>query len=409
MIRRAGPAILGALLVALALPPLVSAGPATAPPLPPPTGHVVTVSTEAELQNAVRRLVSDTTILIAPGSYRLSGTLHVSGSLRNVAIRGASGNRDDVTLIGPGMRPGGAVPSAIWSGGDVQGLLIANLTVRGFPFHCIIFNAGTEGPRLYNLRLADAGQQIVKSNPDDRGGGVDDGVVEYSIIEFATTSRDSYTNGVDILGGRNWSIRHNLFRNIRAPRGQLAGPALLAWRGSSGTIAEGNTFIDCQRAIAFGLEATSPVDHAGGAIRNNFVYRRATQPGDAGIILFGSPDTIVAHNTVLLSRTYGAAIEYRFTQTTGARIVNNLTDAAIVRRDGAQAMVEGNYTTATPGLFVDPANGDLHLRASARAAIDMASASAVVTDWEGDPRPQGSRSDLGADEVRVLSPVSAEP
>ena len=46
-----------------------------------------------------------------------------------------------------------------------------------------------------------AGQQIVKSNPDTAGGGVDDGIVEYSALGYTTTSRDAYTNGVDVLGG----------------------------------------------------------------------------------------------------------------------------------------------------------------------------------------------------------------
>ena len=51
--------------------------------------------------------------------------------------------------------------------------------------------------------------------------------VEYSVIEYQTTSRDAYTNGVDVHTGRNRLIRNNLFRNIRAPQGQLAGPAIL--------------------------------------------------------------------------------------------------------------------------------------------------------------------------------------
>jgi hypothetical protein len=343
--------------------------------------------------------------MIAPGTYQLTGTLHVNGSLRNVTIRGASGNRDDVMLVGRGMaNPDyGAVSHGIWTGGGVQNVTIANLTITNFYFHCIILNAGTESPRLYNLRLSNAGQQIVKSNPDDTGG-VDDGVVEYSIIEYTSTSRDSYTNGVDVLGGRRWTIRHNLFRNIRAPSGQLAGPAILMWRGSGDTITEGNTFLNCQRAIAYGLDPTSPFDHFGGVIRNNFIHRSASQPGDAGIIVFASPQTIVAHNTILLSGTYGAALEYRFTQTTDAQIVNNLADASIVSRDGGSASVSGNYTQAPPSLFVNPGGGDLHLVEGAAFAIDRGvSYAAVAVDWDGEPRPGGSAPDIGADELGVPS------
>lgn len=389
-----------------ALPWQALAAPPTAPPLPPPTGRIVTVNTESQLQQAFRTLSSDTTVMIAPGTYQLTGTLHVNGSFRNVTIRGASGNRDDVVLVGRGMaNPDyGAVSHGIWTGGGAQNVTIADLTITNFYFHCIILNAGTESPRLYNLRLSNAGQQIVKSNPDDVGGGVDDGVVEYSIIEYSSTSRDHYTNGVDVLTGRRWTIRHNLFRNIRAPSGQLAGPAVLMWRGSTDTITEGNTFIDCQRAIAYGLDPTSPFDHSGGVIRNNFIHRRASQPGDAGIIVFASPQTIVAHNTILLSGTYGAAIEYRFTQTTGAQIVNNLADASIVSRDGGSASVAGNYTQAVPSLFVNAGDGDLHLAAAATVAIDRGvSFAAVAADWDGESRPRGPAPDIGADEFGVPS------
>ncbi|MEA2062137.1 MAG: hypothetical protein U9P14_00440 [Gemmatimonadota bacterium] len=40
-----------------------------APPLPPPTGDVVFVSTVEELQSAVSGLVSGRTIVIKPGEY----------------------------------------------------------------------------------------------------------------------------------------------------------------------------------------------------------------------------------------------------------------------------------------------------------------------------------------------------
>jgi hypothetical protein len=376
------------------------AGPPNAPPLPAPVGRAIMVATEPELRSAVRSLTSNTTILIAPGTYRLTETLGVSGPLRNISIRGASGQRDEVVIVGPGMQSDSPPRSGIWSGGGVDGLTVADLTLREFPQHAIILNAGTRAPRLYNLRLADTGQQIVKSNPDDRGSGVDDGVVEYSIVEYTTTSPGSYTNGVDVLAGRRWTIRHNLFRNIRAPRGQLAGPALLMWRGAADTTVEGNTFANCQRAIAFGLEARRPYDHSGGVIRNNVIYRRPGETGDVGIILSASPGTLVSHNTVLLSRTYHAAIEYRFSQTTGARIVNNLMDAPALRRDGAIAAVIANVTAATPLFFVDIAAGDFRLRDSARAAIDSGIHLAEVPDdWSGHRRD--ARPDVGAHEWSV--------
>jgi len=378
------------------------AGPPTPPtPLPPPSGTIINVSTLAQLQNAVTSIASNTTIVIAPGTYSLTAPLYINGSFTNVGIRGASGNRDDVVLIGKGMSApnDGGVPFGIWVGGNVRGVTIANLTIRDVYNHPIILNAGTQSPLIHNVRLVNAGQQFVKSNPDGAGGGVDDGIVEYSIIEYDTTSRDDYTNGVDVHTGDNWIVRHNLFRNIRAPQGQLAGPAILMWNGSTNSIIDGNTFVDCQREISMGLIERTPNDHTGGTVRNNFIYRNV--PGDVAIYIADSPDTQVLHNTILISHTYSNPIEYRFANTTGVQILNNVLDGVIAARDGATATVAGNYANATGALFVNAAAGDLHLLPTATAVLNKVTTVPVnaATDWDGDTRPSGA-ADIGADEYQ---------
>jgi len=378
------------------------AGPARpAPSLPAPVGAVVSVRTEAELQSAIQAIASDTTILISPGTYRLTRSLYINRAVRNITIRGGSDNADDTALIGPGMTQAnyGDVPYGIWTGGGVTGITIANLTIRDFYFHDVIFNAGTQAPHVYNVHLIDSGQQFIKSNPDAAGVGASNGIVEYSTFEFTTTARDDYPKGVDIHGADSWIIRNNLFRNLVAPSGQLMGPAVLAWRGSSRTLVEGNTFLNCARGIYFGGEDSPTTSHTAGIIRNNFIFRSSSQPGDVGIHVADSPDTQVLNNTVVLSGTYSMPIEYRFTGSTGVIITNNLTDGAIAARDGATGSVTNNVTSAVASMFVDPGSGNLHLNASAMAAIDRGAPLAqVTTDWDGELRPQGPASDVGADE-----------
>jgi hypothetical protein len=376
-----------------------SAGPAVPPSPLPISGTVVRVATTQQLQNAVASIASNTTILIAPGTYPLASPLYVNGTFTNVAIRGATGNRDDVVLVGKGMTVDGGVPFGIWTGGNVRGVTIADLTIRDVYSHPIILNGGTQSPLIHNVRLVNAGQQFIKANPDGAGGGVDNGVVEYSVMEYATTSRDYYTNGVDVHTGDNWMIRHNLFRNIRAPQGQLAGPAILMWNGSTGTIADGNTFIDCQREIAFGLIERTPNDHAGGIVRNNFIYRAATVAGDSAIYVADSPGTQVLHNSILVSGTYQNPIEYRFAHTTGVVIANNVLDGRITARDGATGSVSGNDTTGAAALFVNPPAGDLHLRPGSLALINKIGTPLpnAGRDWDGHVRPAGT-TDIGADE-----------
>jgi Right handed beta helix region len=368
-------------------------------PALPVTGSVIQVSTEDQLQAAMKNLQPGMTILIANGTYNLSNTLHVN-NVTNVTIRGASGC-DDVVLNGRGMTNSnfGAVPHGIWT--NSSNTVIAHLTIRDVYYHPIILNPGAQRPRIYNVRLKNGGQQLIKGNPTSPTEGVDNGVVEYSIMEFDTTSRDYYTNGVDIITGDNWIIRDNLFRNIRAPAGQLAGPAVLMWGSSNNTIVERNLFLNTQRGIALGLQERSPNDHSDGIIRNNIFFRKPGETGDTGIYVADSPNTKVLHNTIILSGSYPNAIEYRFPDTAGVEILFNLTDARIVARDGATGNVANNIMSASSGFFVDPANNDLHLRNTAALAIDAASVHPDVSDdYDGEPRPTSGAAprDLGADE-----------
>src|SRR5262245_7503330 len=164
-----------------------------APTLPAPTGTVVNVSTESQLRAAVTSITSNETIIVAPGTYNLTDALYINGTFQNVGIRGATNNPDDVVLVGAGMT-NSAVPYGIWVGGNVQGVTIANLTIRDVYYHPIIFNASTQSPLVHNVHLINAGQQFVKSNPDTVGGGVNNGIVEYSVIEYVTTATSDYTN-----------------------------------------------------------------------------------------------------------------------------------------------------------------------------------------------------------------------
>ena len=94
----------------------------------------------------------------------------------------------------------GAVPDAIWT--NSSNTVIAHLTIRDVYRHPIILNPGAQRPRIYNVRLKNGGEQLIKGNPTSLAQeGINDGIVEYSIMEFDTTSRDYYTNGVDIITG----------------------------------------------------------------------------------------------------------------------------------------------------------------------------------------------------------------
>jgi len=165
--------------------------------------------------------------------------------------------------------------------------------------------------------------------------------------------------------------------------------------------------------VAYGLQNATPFfDHAGGAIRNNFVClasglmsasRKAGS--DGSLIAWNSPGTQIDHNSALLNGNEFYAVEFRFATTTNGTARNNLSDAPVHLRDSATATLNSNLVTALPGMFANPAAGDLHLLASATNAIDKAPVLSTVTnDFDGDPRPRGARSDIGADEFTTNAP-----
>jgi hypothetical protein len=400
---------------------VVAATPGDAPQLPITGTRIVNVANEAQLQTAMGNLQNGDTLLLTNGTYNLTSSLYVNGR-NNVTIRGFSGSTN-VTLAGKGMDNSnyGNVPFGVWSNGT--NTTIAHLTIRDTWDNEIIFNPGAQSPRVYSVRLLNAGSQFIKSNPTDAvaGLGVNNGVVEYCWFEYTVSppgdhgSGVGYFNGISAHAAQNWIVRGNLFKNLHNPdtAAYLWNPAVLFWRHSIGTITERNTFINVDRAVAYGLDNTTPYfDHAGGAVRNNFIYlvpglmsasRRAGS--DGSIIAWNSPGTQIDHNTVLLNTNELYAVEFRFATTTNGAARNNLADAPVHLRDSAAATLSSNLVNAVPAMFVNPAMADLHLLWTATNAIDKAPALLSVTnDFDGERRPRGANADIGADEFSTNVP-----
>jgi hypothetical protein len=151
-------------------------------------------------------------------------------------------------------------------------------------------------------------------------------------------------------------------------------------------------------------------DHSGGVIRNNFFYnsRRLTN-ADAPILAWNSPGTKILHNTILTNGTHPNAIEYRFANTKGLVIANNLTDAKILSRNDAEAEEYGHFTQAVPAMFADPAGCDLHGKSPVAGVVGAAeklrpplTAADCADDFNGRPRRSDGPGDIGAAEYRRL-------
>jgi len=443
---KAGPAIFSAMLLLLPL-LLPFASPnrtqsrnsglanEACPPLPPPSGNTVEVSTVAQLQSAVNSAASGDTILVADGVYSLPGGVYLQFDVPDVTLRSASGNREAVVLDGNYATT--EIVQIVASN-----VTIADLTLREAYYHPIhvMSTAGgpTNGALIYNVHIVDPREQAIKINPGYLSSYyVDDGVVACSHIELTDAGRPHvnptaggcYTGGVDAHQAQGWVIRDNLIEGFWCPTG-LSEHGVHFWRSCRGTIVERNVLRDNARGIGFGMAAegdarTYPddpcpsagggyVDHYDGVIRNNFVFASRSElfasdaSFDCGICLWQACGAQVLHNSVASTQAPFSSIEWRFSRT-DVEIVNNLVTHNLMERNSAAATLAGNLPEAPLSLFVDGPGGDLHLAEGADAAIDQAVAVAAGLcddDVDGETRPIGDARDVGADEYGSPPPAA---
>ena len=393
-------------------------------PLPPPTGTVIEVvpSQAGQLRGIINGVSPGTTILLHDGTYDMSNgdnSSRLTFGTANVTLRSFSGNRGAVVLDG-NYQTNELV--SIYA----SNVTIADLTVKR-AYHHPIHISGSQGSPItgtviHNVRVVDPRQQAIKINASGNGWA-DYGVVQCSSIELTSAGRSQvsncYTGGIDAHSARGWIVRRNRIQGFWCANG-LSEHGVHFWSASRDTLVEQNVIVDCARGIGFGLGSEGggrdyPDDpypgvnnkgHIDGVIRNNFIS--ATNSGlfssqygfDTGIGLEQATGALVLHNSVASSQDpVSSSIEWRFSSTS-AEIANNLTTFRLLARNGGQANLQGNISSAQTNWFESVAGGDLHLQPSGSAAVDEAvSLPAGWADRDFDHHLRGSVRDVGADEA----------
>jgi len=209
---------------------------------------------------------------------------------------------------------------------------------------------------------------------------------------------------LDIHKGNGWIVRDNVFTDIISPSENVAEHAIHFWDNSQDNIVERNLIVNCDRGIGFGLGSSG---NTGGIIRNNMIYNNGSGMfHDVGIGLESSPFSDVYNNTVHVEHLN--AIEYRFEETNGGSIINNLTNKPITSRNGGSAFVDNNYENAQAFWYENIIEGDLHLQSEISEVIDqgLALEEFVLDDMDKNSRPAGLAYDIGADEF--ISPTGID-
>jgi hypothetical protein len=395
-------------------------------PLPPPSGPIieVTAGQAGQLRGLVAGAATGTTIMLHDGAYDMSGgdaASRLSFDVPGVTLRSVSGNREAVVLDG-------AYATSELVSIHASDVVIADLTLTRAWDHPVHISGHQGQPisgiLLHNLQVIDPGQQAIKVNPVV-DGYVDDSTIQCCRIELTDDGRlhirdNCYTGGIDVHQARGWVVRRNLILGFWCPSG-LSEHGVHFWKCCRDTVVEDNVIGECARGIGFGLGETGSCrtyaddpypgvgfkGHIDGIIRNNFVaasrsdLQSSGSGFDTGVGLEQAYGATVVHNTVVsTSAPRSSSIEWRFDNSV-VELYNNLVSAILLERPGGQGTLAGNLEHAPLEWFQDPSAADLHLTATASAAVDTGvglEPGLCATDIDGQSRD--SSPDVGADEHR---------
>lgn len=308
------------------------------------------VSSVEDLYKALKRAneKGDFVIYLLPGTYKIDKTLNINNE--NIIIMSSSGNPYDTIIQGSGMQSGiGNLIRVNKSYFKMDGI---TLTDASFHTVQVAGELDVDGVRFMNMIFQDSYQQLFKVSfgYNKNNASSDAGKILNSIFQYTRgVAPNWYTGGIDILGGKDWLIEGNIFRDIASPAERISQYGVHFWKNAKNNLVIGNMFINNDRGVGFGMGNTSfddriYMDNSGGKIKKNLIIHTDNEDpfADTGIALEQSPNTVVAENIIYLTHTYPRSIEYRFKETKGVLIRNNKTNKNISSRNGGQANLEDN-------------------------------------------------------------------
>jgi hypothetical protein len=375
------------------------------------------------LNNALSGMGDGDEIFLSAGTYNL--TRVAAMNTPNVTIRGATGNRDDVVLVGGGMNTHGVDEGITIGANNVH---VYDLTLKGFFYNALHLRAENDitGAIVSNVKTWNVGERHIKGSWDGNVNHTCDNALIENVYMLQTEPRldtnpsgADYIGGMDIMSTNNIIIRDCVAEGIRGYTGG-GNASIFLWQGHNNFTIERNVIIDTNKGIGIGLcyyagNTISGGWHAnGGVIRNNTVLRSSGYDGNnIGLELCGLKNVDVHHNTVY-SGDAGYFRNVSFWDN-GTIPISDLDVQNNIFRGGVFDIADGDWSaaavaamgnivdtsgaTVVPAWFVDATNGNFHLSEQATAALDQAAALVdVLDDVDAGPRPAGGLPDFGADE-----------
>lgn len=380
-----------------------------APSLPMPSENLVKVSNVNELFDAVDNAKKGTTISLADGFYEMPRYLEIKTD--NLTLRGESGHREKVIIDGSNSIHGELIGVTKCSNVTIANLTIQNIKWNGFKlntntnvqnvtiYNCIIHNIWQRGVKAVlipegdreNIRPKNCRVQYCLFYNDRQKGYSDDPA------DTAENFGGNYIGGIDIMYASNWIISDNVFIGIQG-RTRSARGAIFIWHESRDCIVERNIIIDCDTGIALGnsfKRPDTPIHCSGFIVRNNFV----TRAPENGILADYTNKCKIINNTIHDPNNRLGRLIRLVHDNDGLLVANNIVSGPkICIESESKIKFINNLEKDLTEHFVDPENGDLHLKESIDDVVGKAKPLPEVTeDIDRKPRPQ--TPSIGAHEI----------
>jgi parallel beta-helix repeat protein len=373
----------------------------------------VPVANAAELSAAIQNATAGNDIVLAAGTYAVTGNLICSASgtaQAPIRVRAAT-PRSVLIQFSGGLIEGFKVSGSNWifEGLDIEGVCAADDDCE----HAFHLSGNADFTVIRNNLVRDFNAQI-KSNIAPGFGFPDDVLIERNNL-YDTRARNTANpvTKIDVVGGRRWIVRSNTIHDFAQGAGGMISYGAFLKGNSRDGLFERN-LVRCEQdfsggtrvGLSFGGGGTAPdsicedatctPEHQNGIMRNNIIMNCS----DVGIYLNESAETSVQHNT--LYATLG--IDVRFAASS-ADLRNNLLGGMIRDRDGASHTSAGDVAavsdTTFAAWFQAPQDADFDLVDGA-AIVDLGVAAPLVSDdFCGNDRNDGA-ADIGALEYDPL-------
>jgi hypothetical protein len=377
-----------------------------APALPQVSEPTILVSDVQELIRALDQAEAGQTILIKDGHYMMPQYVQIS--VDNVTLRSASGHRERVVIDGAESRHRELLGIRACSGVTIADLTIQNIQCNGFKinsetnvqnltiYNCLIHNIWQRG--IKGVKVPKENREAIRPKNcriqyclfyNDRPKRLSD--------DPADIAKGNYVAGIDVMFAKDWIISDNVFVGIQGRTYEGRG-AIFIWHDSQDCVIERNIIIDCD----VGLQLGNP--HRPSEIqyhclrfmaRNNFI----TRAPEAGIVTVYTKDCKILNNTIHDPQSRLQRLLRTVFTNDGLLFTNNLLSGPGIRNESeSEITFLNNLIRDVTDYFIDPAQGNLHLKDTAIDAVDKGIVREEVVE-DIDRKPRGAKPDIGADEL----------